>query len=92
MGVVVRRYIDILIIITSKHYSIGARGSDRTRYMHCSKSLTFFPFGRHRVTSDLSSAGLTFAHSAFTGGGTCGTKWTAHGYKYTREMHQPTRL
>ena len=34
---------------------------------HKTKSLTFYPFGRHRVTSDLYSAGLTFARCAFTG-------------------------
>ena len=33
------------------------------------------------MTSDLYSAGLTFARCAFTGGPR-GTKWTAHGYKY----------
>ena len=31
MGVAIRRYIDILII-TNERYSIGARGTSRTRY------------------------------------------------------------
>ena len=57
-----------------------AHGSGRTALEHKTKSLTFFPFGRHCVTSDLYSAHLTYV-CAFMGD-PCGTKWTAHGYKY----------
>ena len=40
------------------------------------------PFGQHRVTSDLYSAGLTFARCAFTGGPR-GIKYTVNIYNYT---------